>query len=238
MRLFRWRGRSARRPSGVRRTSTIGETRRGWGLDDRGQPQTAARAGRADRRSVTALGKRFPAMRLGSGGETTKALLVIDVQEGLFKRRSGIYREARLLENIGLLIGRAAEAGATIALIRHCDGSFLKQDTEDWQIHHAVIPPQDCLLVDKRHASCFRGTDLDARLEALGVTEVVMSGLVTQGCVRASCLDALARGYAVTLAADAHSSYHRDAASLITAWNARLANAGAILRETREISFE
>lgn len=167
-----------------------------------------------------------------------KALLVIDVQEGLFKRRTRIYREARLLENIALLIDRAAQQGATVALFRHCNGTFLKRDTQDWQIHHAIIPPPTCFFVNKQHASCFHDTDLDSQLEMLGVTEVVMSGLVTQGCVRASCLDALSRGYAVTLVVDAHSSFHRDAASLITAWNARLALAGAILRETREISFE
>lgn len=166
-----------------------------------------------------------------------KALLVIDVQEALFKRRLGIYREAQLLENIGVLIERAEHEGAAVALIRHSNGSFLKRDTQDWQIHHALVPPPHSLLVDKRYASCFCKTDLDARLEALGVTEIAISGLVTQGCVCASCFDALARGYAVTLVADAHSSYSRDAQSLITTWNTRLSNAGAILRETAEVSF-
>ena len=56
---------------------------------------------------------------------------------------------------------------------------------------------------------------------------MIVTGLVTHGCVKATCLGALALGYAVTLAADGHSSYSKEAAPLIEEWNRKLGAAGA-----------
>jgi nicotinamidase/pyrazinamidase len=51
--------------------------------------------------------------------------------------------------------------------------------------------------------SAFDGTDLAAWLAARGVDEIVLGGLATDYCVRASALDGLGAGFAVTVAADA-----------------------------------
>jgi len=66
---------------------------------------------------------------------------------------------------------------------------------------------------------------------------VVVSGLVTHGCVRATCQGALALGYAVALVADGHSSYSKDAARLIEAWNCTLAEAGAVVLPAAEVAM-
>jgi nicotinamidase/pyrazinamidase len=51
--------------------------------------------------------------------------------------------------------------------------------------------------------SAFEGTDLDARLGAAGVRRLFVGGLATDYCVRATVRDALARGYATVVLADA-----------------------------------
>ena len=66
---------------------------------------------------------------------------------------------------------------------------------------------------------------------------VVVCGLVTQGCVKATTLGALELGYRVVLAGDAHSSYSKDAQKLIAQWNATLAQAGAEVHLAAEIEF-
>lgn len=99
-------------------------------------------------------------------------------------------------------------------------------------------PPQTHdLLIDKTHGNAFEETTLPFELEALGVKHVVVTGLVSHGCVRATSLGALAHGLAVTLVADGHSSYAKDAASKITAVNAQLAGKGIALAMADEVTF-
>jgi acyl-CoA reductase-like NAD-dependent aldehyde dehydrogenase/nicotinamidase-related amidase len=61
-------------------------------------------------------------------------------------------------------------------------------------------------VVAKTFYSGFADTALDARLRSLGCAEVVIAGVHTHGCIRASALDAYQRGYTVTVAEDATGS--------------------------------
>jgi nicotinamidase/pyrazinamidase len=51
--------------------------------------------------------------------------------------------------------------------------------------------------------SAFQGTDLAAQLRRLGVKRVVVGGIATDYCVRATVLDALAAGFGAVVLADA-----------------------------------
>jgi nicotinamidase-related amidase len=50
-------------------------------------------------------------------------------------------------------------------------------------------------VVVKQYASAFFGTSLDATLRALGVDTLLVAGLSTSGCVRASVVDAVSLGF-------------------------------------------
>lgn len=54
--------------------------------------------------------------------------------------------------------------------------------------------PGDTLMV-KKYASCFSGTDLSARLVALGIDSLFVAGCTTSGCVRATVVDAVQSGF-------------------------------------------
>ncbi|WP_405417322.1 isochorismatase family protein [Pseudonocardia alni] len=62
--------------------------------------------------------------------------------------------------------------------------------------------PGEALLA-KQHASAFAGTSLAATLRARGVDTVVVTGVSTSGCVRATATDALAAGFRPVVVADA-----------------------------------
>ncbi|KAK7943885.1 uncharacterized protein PG986_012998, partial [Apiospora aurea] len=51
------------------------------------------------------------------------------------------------------------------------------------------------LVVKKKYASAFFGTALASDLQVLGVDTVVLCGVSTSGCVRASALDAMQNGF-------------------------------------------
>lgn len=65
-------------------------------------------------------------------------------------------------------------------------------------------------VVDKHGYGSFHGTDLDARLRALGVRSLAVTGTVTQICVEETAREAFHHGYATTIVADAVSSFAPD----------------------------
>jgi nicotinamidase-related amidase len=62
--------------------------------------------------------------------------------------------------------------------------------------------PSD-IVVTKRSWGAFATTDLEAQLKARGVTQVVVTGVVTSGGVEATARQAYEQGFNVTLALDA-----------------------------------
>jgi len=59
------------------------------------------------------------------------------------------------------------------------------------------------LQLEKRHASSFHGTDLDNWLRNNQVGTVVVTGLTTSGCVRATAVDGLQNNYRVLVPREA-----------------------------------
>ena len=168
----------------------------------------------------------------------TTALLVIDLQQGLFRKSTPIYRAGVLLDAIDALIGRARAAAAPVIIIQHASDKVLPFGSEDWQLHPRLRRGEGDLIVHKQHGNAFEDTALHAELGARGIGRLIVTGLVTHGCVKATCLGALELGYDVVLAEDGHSSYSKDAAKLIEEWNRKLAAAGAVVVPAAQIEFE
>ncbi|MEI6487164.1 MAG: isochorismatase family protein [Sphingomonadales bacterium] len=58
-------------------------------------------------------------------------------------------------------------------------------------------------VITKQFPSAFFGTDLAARLTAAGIDTLVICGLSTSGCVRASAVDAICHGFVPVVVTDA-----------------------------------
>lgn len=63
-------------------------------------------------------------------------------------------------------------------------------------------------VISKQYASAFFGTPLASLLTAKGVDTLLIAGLSTSGCVRASALDALQSGFAPFVVRDACGDRH------------------------------
>ncbi len=61
----------------------------------------------------------------------------------------------------------------------------------------------DEIMVTKQYPSAFFGTSLGATLTAMGVDTVLLTGLTTSGCVRATCVDAMSHGFVTLVVSDA-----------------------------------
>ena len=71
-----------------------------------------------------------------------------------------------------------------------------------------LTPRADELVVSKQYPSAFFGTSLASTLTALGRDSVILTGLTTSGCVRATCVDAMSHGFRTAVVADACGDRH------------------------------
>lgn len=72
----------------------------------------------------------------------------------------------------------------------------------------SLKPEGDDLLITKRYASSFFGTHLAATLSANGIDTLLITGVSTSGCVRATALDACQHGFIPIVIRDACGDRH------------------------------
>ena len=89
-------------------------------------------------------------------GQAT-ALLVIDVQHGLFRKSTPIFRAEPLLDTITALVERAHAANLLVVYIQHASDKVLPFGSADWQLHPRLQPGAVDLVVHKQQrAASFR----------------------------------------------------------------------------------
>jgi maleamate amidohydrolase len=79
----------------------------------------------------------------------------------------------------------------------------LQLGTEAVEIDDRVAPVGDERVILKKYASAFFGTDLGTELTTDRVDTLVLAGVTTSGCVRATAVDSLQYGYRTIVPADA-----------------------------------
>jgi len=83
------------------------------------------------------------------------------------------------------------------------NNEWLVQDTEWVEVDERLEPQDSDMLLVKKYASCFFGTDLVSRLVSRGVDTLIITGCTTSGCVRASAVDACSYGFHTIVVEDA-----------------------------------
>jgi len=79
----------------------------------------------------------------------------------------------------------------------------LELGTDRVAVDEQVAPIGDERVILKKYASAFFGTDLQAELTTHRVDTLVIAGVTTSGCVRATAVDSLQHGYRTIVPADA-----------------------------------
>jgi nicotinamidase-related amidase len=170
--------------------------------------------------------------------DMTTALLLIDVQRNMFAPPEPVANAEAVSAAIADLLARARAAGAPVVHVRNNGDDEQDPDfpgTEGWELAYEVRAGEP--VVDKTVCDSFEGTDLAALLPADAA--LVVAGMQTDWCIRATTLAALQRGHRVTLAAGAHSTLpdDRTVPAIITAVEQELAKAGAEVVPAGSITF-
>ncbi len=152
------------------------------------------------------------------------ALVVVDVQTKLMPLIRG---QARILWNLGRLV-EGAEATGVRALATEQYPQGLGPTVPELAGRLGEIPT-------KMAFSCAGCEPFIARLQALGASKVLVTGIEAHVCVQQTVLDLLAAGYRVYVPVDAVGSrYQIDSETALR----RMESSGATLTTTESALFE
>jgi nicotinamidase-related amidase len=151
--------------------------------------------------------------RVGFGGHP--ALLVVDFVRGFTDERTPLGSDFAAEVDAGRrLVDGARAAGAPVLFSipleeaglwsRKIPANDLLVEGSEWVvIDERLAPAPADLILPKRYASCFFGTDLATRLVSRGVDTLLIAGCTTSGCVRATAVDACSLGLHTIVVEDA-----------------------------------
>ena len=71
-----------------------------------------------------------------------------------------------------------------------------------------LVPADDEYVISKQYPSAFFGTSFAATLTANDIDTLIITGLTTSGCVRATCIDTVSSGFIPIVVADACGDRH------------------------------
>lgn len=141
------------------------------------------------------------------------ALLIIDMQQGLFRGPVSPYLADSVLSNICLLIEKARQAKVPVFFARHTgpEDSCLSEQSPLTQL----IPEMDVnaghdVIFIKKHPNCFQDTNLQQLLHQQQSRNLIIAGMKTEFCVNATCRAAVALGFRTVLISDAHTTMDND----------------------------
>ncbi len=134
---------------------------------------------------------------------TDTALVIIDAQIGVVGEA---YHHDEVLENIQMLLGRARSSGTPVLYVQHNEPVYMEPGMPTWQIHPAITPHDGEPVIQKESPDSFYETHLQEELAARGIKHLVITGGQTQYCVDTTVRRAVAQGYDVVLASDAHTT--------------------------------
>jgi nicotinamidase-related amidase len=154
------------------------------------------------------------------------ALLVIDVQRGLFDDAPRPYEADAVVDRINSLATRARAAGVPVVFVQHeRESGLLEHGSASWQLERRLVVEQGDVALRKTTPDSFLRTELGKLLAGWGTEQLVICGYASEFCVDTTTRRAAALGFAVVLAADAHTTHdkaHASGAQIRTHHNATL----------------
>lgn len=155
------------------------------------------------------------------------ALILIDFCQGYFDESCDLYAGVEDALASALRIREAAHAAGVpvflTSVVYHSGGAdggrfyekalplrYFQRGNPMGEFAQGLVPRVNEIVVSKQYPSAFFGTSLASTLTAMRCDSVLLAGLTTSGCVRASCVDAMSHGFRTAVIADACGDRHPD----------------------------
>ncbi|MFZ6847087.1 cysteine hydrolase family protein [Undibacterium sp. RuRC25W] len=156
------------------------------------------------------------------------ALLIIDVQRGLFDPEPHPFEADAVIARINILAERARYAGVPVIFVQHeSTSSGLEFGGENWQLEQNLVVEEGDIILRKTTPDSFLKTELSDLLARERVEQLLICGYASEFCVDTTTRRAAALGFPAILVSDAHTTHdkeHAQAAVIIAHHNATLPN--------------
>ena len=153
------------------------------------------------------------------------ALILVDFVEAYFAKESALYAAVEAELASALRIRDAARTAGTPVIYTNvvyqpggADGGVFYRKVPALEAFVAgnplgrwpegLKPADDELVISKQYPSAFFGTSLAETLKAKGIDTLIITGVTTSGCIRATCVDAMSHGFIPIVVADACGDRH------------------------------
>lgn len=135
------------------------------------------------------------------------ALLVIDLQTGLFAEEPPPSEADAVIERINALAERARAQGDPVIFVQHEEpGTAWAFGAAGWDLDPRVKVCDSDLRLRKTTLDSFLDSPLQSMLAAHDVDRLTVCGYATEFCVDTTVRRAAALGYSVTLVSDGHTT--------------------------------
>jgi nicotinamidase-related amidase len=166
------------------------------------------------------------------------ALLVVDMQNDYVSERGASHKRhttvsavRAIIPTIQKLLHASREAGTMVTYIqmtfdpelrllsdvdyvrrvkRYGETPMVVKGSWGHEVIADLAPQTGDLVVEKQRSSAFVGTNLDLLLRSNHIKSVIVTGVVTQGCVMATATSALLNDYYVTVVTDCVASAQKE----------------------------
>ena len=161
--------------------------------------------------------------RLGFGQHA--ALILVDFVQAFFDHNCALYAgvEDALASALRVReVARAAEIPVIYTNVAyHEDGAdggvffrkapvlknfIVGNSMGNWTLD--LQPAAGELVISKQYPSAFFGTSLASTLHVMGIDTLIITGVTTSGCIRATCVDTMSHGFIPIVVADACGDRH------------------------------
>jgi nicotinamidase-related amidase len=164
-------------------------------------------------------------------------LLLVDAQKNMLLPPEAVPDAEKIASRLKELLDRARSAGVQVVHIRNNggEGDPDQPGTPGWELVFDVR--RDESVVDKHELDAFAGTNLADLLSP--AAPLVVAGMQSEFCIRATSLAALDRGHPVILVRGAHATYDGDLTAQQTSEcvEAELSAAGVELANPHDLPF-
>lgn len=139
--------------------------------------------------------------------QAAQALILVDLQRGLVEGSDAVPNAPEVMRAVLQQLRAARDKGSLIVHVQNhgAVGSVDEAGSAEWEL--VLVPGDGDVVIGKVDDNAFDGTSLLDVLRSRAVTCLSICGLLSEMCVAATARSALALGFEVVLAHDAHATH-------------------------------